>query len=440
MAAVTLPDAPESPHELEDYVAALFQSAGFFVEKNIIERDSHTEILELDVVATNYDEDIPFSVLAEVKSGQWGFPDLFKLIGWMKYLQIPQGAFFVSESEKEPAFVERKVTPLDVKFIYLDDFAESRKRFATAGFPTVSDPLLLKVWRYAYLIERTLIDRLRRHKNACPSSEEPATAMGYHNLINNGIFFVNDIRDRLNQLYNAYWEHPKLSLGLALEMDGREFDPNGRYTESTHFREAMLDGTHDPVQACFYLEHRARLSILKTAIDWVCLSEQGSAPTIPGAGSNMASDWLLPSSFRNGLDTIKNDPYFKRYALFWQVFLWGFGGFYLEDRKDIEFGWLAKQTGIPVEEIPRALRVFDVLFPLPSDSWLKQTGPTHCKIVKLVPAAFRGLGVNHRFWRYRYKTVEDFRYDDHTVDDLIGWKKNVYELLVPVQSTKEGHN
>ena len=435
MAAVTLPDTPESPHELEDYVAALFQSAGFFVEKNIIERDSHTEILELDVVATNYDKDIPFSVLAEVKSGKWGFPDIFKLIGWMKYLQIPQGAFFVSESEKEPAFVERKVTPLNVKFVYLDDFAESTKRFTKAGFPTVSDPLLLKVWRYAYLIERRLIDRLRIHKNACSLCEGPSTAMRYHNLINNGIFFANDIRDCLNQLYDAYGKHPKLSLGLALEMDGRKFDPNRRYTESTHFREAMLDGMHDPVQACFYLEHRARLSILKAAIDWVCLSEQGGAPAIPGVGSNMASDWFLPLSFRDGLDRIKHDPYFKRYALFWQVFLWGFGGFYLEDRKDTEFGWLAEQTGIPVEEIPRALQVFDVLFPLPNDSWLKQAGPTRCTIVKLVPGAFRGLGVNHRFWRYGYDTVYDFGYKDYTVNDIMKWNKNVHDLLAPSEST-----
>ena len=437
LAAIMLPDKPQSADALEDYVAALFQSAGFFIEKNIIERDSHTEILELDVVGTSYDNDVPFSILAEAKSGKWGFPDIFKMIGWMKYLQIPQGAFFVSETAKDPDFVEQKMASLNLKFVYLNDFAKSTERFKETGFPPVRDPLLLKVWRYAYLIERKLIDRLRVHKNACSSCEGPSAAMQYHNLINNGIFFVNDIRDRLNQLYKAYQEHPRLSCSVALEMDCGEFDPNGICTGSTHFGEAVFDGKHDPVQASFYLEHRARLSILKAAIDWVCLSEQGSAPAIPGTGSNMASDWLLPSSFRDGLDRIKKDPCFKRYALFWQVFLWGFGGFYLEDRKDTEFEWLAEQTRIPVEEIPKALQVFDVLFPLPSDSWLTKAGPTHCKVVKLVPSAFRGLGVNHRFWRYGYDSVEDFGYKDYTVNDIMKWNENVHDLLAPSDSKNE---
>jgi len=147
------------------------------------------------------------------------------------------------------------------------------------------------------------------------------------------------------------------------------------------------------------------------------------------------SDWLLPVSFREGLNQLKKEPYFERYALFWQVFLWGLGGFYLENRKDTEFDWMAKQTGIPVEEIPRALQVFDVLFPLPQGSWLTQAGLTQCKIIKLVPGAFRGLGVNQRFWRYGYTRVEEFEYKNRTADDLQIWSKNVYDLLAPLQPT-----
>lgn len=429
MAAIMLPDAPKSPHELEDYVAALFQSAGYFVEKNIIERDSHAEILELDAVATSYNEAIPFSVLVEAKSGDWHFADMFKIVGWMQYLHITQSAFFVSKSEKDPALVMQKVTPLGMNFICLDNFANSTVQFREVGFPEIRDSLSLKVWRYAYWIERKLIDVLRDYKKQCPLYEGPATAISYHNLINNSLFFENDIHERLIKLYNAYEEHPRLSCGVALEMNGERFDPNGNCTGSDHFNEAVLHGEHDPLQACFYLEHRARLSILKAAIDWVCLGEESLARATPGSESTKASHWLLPSSFRNGLNSIKNNSYFKRYALFWQVFLWGFGGFYLEDRRDTEFKWLAEQTGIPVEEIPKALRVFDVLFPLPSGSWVTQAGPTHCRIVRLVPAAFRGLGANHRFWRYGYDSVYNFGYKDYTVKDIMRWNENVHDLL-----------
>jgi len=91
--SVTLEDFPKSANELEDYVAALFQSARFFVEKNIEER----ELLELDTVATSYEGSIPSLFLAEATTGDWGFADIFKLIGWMRYLDIKKGNLFVSK-------------------------------------------------------------------------------------------------------------------------------------------------------------------------------------------------------------------------------------------------------------------------------------------------------------------------------------------------------
>ncbi|MCK4394287.1 hypothetical protein KAX17_15410 [Candidatus Bipolaricaulota bacterium] len=238
MPAVTLSNVPSSPHELEDYVAALFQSAGYFVEKNILERDTHTDILELDVVATSYDEDIPSLVLAEAKSGTWHFADIFKVIGWMKYLGIPKGAFFVSKEigDKDPDFVREKIAPLDVSFVHLKNFSDSAKYFREAGFPEVQDPVLLKVWRYAYWVERELIDRLRAYKKTNPSRSGVSASMMYHNLINNGIFFVNDIRDRSNQLYKAYGAHPRLSCGEETSGSETSQKPRGQETSGSDLR------------------------------------------------------------------------------------------------------------------------------------------------------------------------------------------------------------
>jgi hypothetical protein len=67
------------------------------------------EVLELDIVATDYGSEERRSVLAEVKCGGWGFPDLFKLVGWMQYLGIEYGAFFISKSaHKDIATVKAK--------------------------------------------------------------------------------------------------------------------------------------------------------------------------------------------------------------------------------------------------------------------------------------------------------------------------------------------
>ena len=81
-AAAELADIPKSANELEGYVSALFHASGYFVEKNITERD-FTEILELDAVATStsYEADPPSSTIAEARSGGWGFSDIFKVVG-----------------------------------------------------------------------------------------------------------------------------------------------------------------------------------------------------------------------------------------------------------------------------------------------------------------------------------------------------------------------
>jgi hypothetical protein len=431
MGTVKLSDEPKSPHELEDYVAALFQSARYFVEKNIIERD-FTEILELDTVATTYEESVPYWVLAEAKSGDWGFPDIFKVIGWMRYLEAKRGALFVSKeiSGKDPASVQKKVAPLGVSFVHLGDFSDATDRFRAAGFPEISDPLRMVIWRYAYWIERRLIDKLRAIAKTDPSRRGPSVALEYHSLVNNGIFFVKDVRERLSDLYDAYKAHPRLSLGLAVEMGGGEFDPEAEDPKNVLIREAILYGRHDQLQGCFYVEHRARLAILKAAIDYVCLNEAGLLPTPLGGKIDFKELMfsILPHTFHEGLKELKGYPSFKRYALFWQVFLWGFGGFFLEDRKDMEFEWLAEHTGVPAEEIPIALKAFDLLFPI-AEGWITQAGPSKCMIVKIVPAAFRGLGAFHRLRRYELKDYRDFGYTDYTKKDLVEWNNATYALL-----------
>ena len=100
------------------------------------------------------------------------------------------------------------------------------------------------------------------------------------------------------------------------------------------------------------------------------------------------------------------------------MFLWGFGGFYLKDRTDQEFARLAEQTGIPFEEIPNALRAFDILFPLGTGNpWLIAPGPSHMITVKMMPFALQGIGAIHRL---RWYGAEDYAlgYKDHTGNDL----------------------
>jgi len=106
--------------------------------------------------------------------------------------------------------------------------------------------------------------------------------------------------------------------------------------------------------------------------------------------------------------------------LFWQVFLWACGGFYLRDRERDEFAWLSELTGVPVQEVPRALTVFDTLFPI-KGSWLKDAYSSQCRFVMLVPTPMQGIGAYHRRRRHGLEDFEGLGYGDFTIRDLVKW-------------------
>jgi len=113
----TLPDVPQGK-ELEDYVAALLQCADYFIEKNIIQGGC-AEVLELDMVATCYVGGAPKRLLFEVKSGDWGFSDIFKHLGWKTYLGQGKidSAYFVAtglSADKPVGFFREKCEQLGI--------------------------------------------------------------------------------------------------------------------------------------------------------------------------------------------------------------------------------------------------------------------------------------------------------------------------------------
>jgi hypothetical protein len=414
MARVALPSVPAAGRELEDYVAGLFQAAGYFVERGIHER-SITDVLELDAVATSYESPVPTSILVEAKGGRWGFPDVFKIVGWMHYLGISKGGFFVREAASKDltSEVHRKVAPLGVSLVDLADFRDPVQRFKAAGFGTIRDPRMTGLWRYSFWVERNLLERLRARRRELPEAKAPAAVLAYHDLIHDHVFFIKDEAERLGLLYGAYRDHPKLSLALAIELGG-----GAEAARSTTLAEAIAQGKHPALQASLYIEHRARLSILKATIDLLCRS-----------GDPLQRALGLPATFREGLRALRGRPSFRRYALLWQVFLWSFGGFYLADRADEEFRWLSEQTGIPASEIGEGLAAFDDLFPLSEGSWITQLGSTNLRIVKMVPMPFRGIGALQRLRRYRVRTYEKLGYTDYTARDLSRWHQSTVALL-----------
>lgn len=420
--AIHLPDVPEAGPGLEDYVAALFQASGHYVEKNLIQRDPE-EVLELDVVATDYSAEEPFSTLVEAKGGAWGYPDAFKMVGWMAYLGMKRGALFVKKADKDLDAVNERITTLGLKVIMLDDFSKATDTFSDAGFGTKADDVLVTLWRHSFNRERHLTKLVQAQKKSMQDRKGPAAALDYQRLTNDGTFFARTPRESLDILYNAYKEHPKLTLAAALELDGLPFDPQVGATTSPKLIEAMRQGNHPLLQACMYTEHRARIALLKAAVDYCCAHPDGPPRLQPG----QVLDWeallyvALPTSFQDALLWLRKQPTFKRYALFWQQFMWGWGGFYLEDRVEQEFVWMSKYSGIPEAEIPTALEAYDRFFP--AGGWLVAPGATDARRVKMTPMLFHGIGAHHR--RQEYNVKEGFSELNcksfYTAKDLASW-------------------
>jgi hypothetical protein len=410
--AAELSDLPATPNELEDFVAALFQASGHFVEKNI-----HADELELDLVATNYREDPPLVTLGEAKSGGWGYGELFKLVGWMRYLDIDGGALFCQSvpADKDLGRVQQLFKPLGVAVANLADFADPVAVFREAGFPEIAQTGEVTQWRWVHAAERMLIDKLIQTKKSA-SKRGPAAVLRYHRLVNDGIFFERSIRGRLVALYEAYQSHPRLALSCACELDGKPFDPAVPFgTKSPKLGDALLKGEHLLLQTAFYVEHRARLAILKSAIDLSCRRPKLIKRLL---GGQIASPF--PATFDEGLRWLVARPTYRQYARLWQVFLWSWGGFYLMDREEQEFEWMAQQSGVPRAEIPEALTAFDQFFPI-GDSWLAAPGMTMARRVKMMPAMFHGLGAYHRSISYGIDEYADLGYGDYTGRDLAKW-------------------
>lgn len=432
---VELSEVPSDPDELEDYVAALFQCAGYFVEQNIKESDRNEQgtlhVLEMDVVATSYAEDPPLTVIAEGKSGDWGLADVFKLLGWLTYLGLDRGGFFVRRDwhkEKEELIRER-FSRFSTCVVSIGRERDDFTAFEKAGFGTVRNAAIFDHWRFVFRAMRRLTAELGSAIKSNVAADGARAAKKYHSIVNDELFFEPDVKKRLSRLYAEFGNHPKLARAVANELEGNSFTGDATAAAHKRFSNALFEGADPLIQAALFVEHRARLAILRTAVDYMLAGEPSADEIFD----------VLPSTFRKGFQVLKSEhEFFRHYPTVWQIFLWGLGGFYLNDRKDFEFAHLAELSGLPICEIPRALTAFDILFPMQGNkAWLVSPRTASCTVVLTFPMPLRGLGANYRKILYGAKEYGEFKYSDRTLDDLGRWHNCGYNLLKGVEAQCE---
>jgi len=367
--SVSLPDLPKGK-EFEEYISAFFQCGGFYTERNIIERDVE-EILELDVVATNYDEKWAKSLIIEVKSGGWGFYDIFKIKGWLDYLVYKEGLLITNKPKENPSFYENKAKEIGVNLIQIDNLQKAAEILNEIVPNCKLDETDFKTWRFSYWVERNLLQELKnRKKKFYPDKLRYQRLDEYYFSLNSGIFFSKNIVRRVHQLFEIFLKFPHISAKCGNECVGNNFDDECDALPKELYEDTYYKCTYNDIQISTFIEHRARLALLKNAIDYKLNKgkPKDSQRDAFGFDYEKALLDLLPTSFKNGMKQLEKHKYFYKYPVFWQWFMWIFGGFILKDYEEKEHAILSQKSGIPIKEIPNAFESYQILFPQ-NDGW-----------------------------------------------------------------------
>ncbi|ANE40849.1 hypothetical protein JM64_01620 [Fervidobacterium ngatamarikiense] len=415
-----------SGKDFEDYVAALLQVSGAFVERNI----SGGDILELDIVATNFlNEESSETTIVEVKSGDWGLTDAFKLKGWMEFLGKEKGLMVYSRHFGKTMGIEKvrsRLAKIGVELRNVSNDLDDWERAMSSLKLQRNDKICkydIEIWTKSYKLERKVIEclnSLKKGTSNCKFTNQDSSPNcakdihDYYNTVNNKVFFLEDNVEKLNELYKdhsskGYRLSERCMAGLQRDTSEKRSIPHELFDQTFYNCEFNI------LQISTYVEHKARLSILRTATELLI-------------NSSLKDFAKLPGSLSKGMSRIRSEKYFYLYPTFWQWFLWAFGGFILKERENDEYKILSDKTGLPVEEVKNAMEVYNKLFPIRGGKkWLVDLSDRdgyeqkiELKQVILFPCVLRGLGVLYRTYLYGEPgNVESIAISDpHTLDYL----------------------
>ena len=436
MPTVRLPKLSKGK-EFEEHISAFFQLGGNYIERNIIEKESKgKEVLELDIIATDYSSHPPEIKLLEVKSGDWGFPDIFKVRGWMDYLNIDNGIIIASKGKENVDFYKEKAKGLNIDLVVIPNSSEPKKILSELINNITIEDVDITTWRYSYWVERNLLKRLNQKKKSHPDKKRFKVLSDYHFEVNSGIFFTQNIIQKVDTLYTSFQKFPRISAKCGNELIGNTFDNEYDEVPKKIYDDTYYNCSYNDIQISTFIEHRARLAILKNAIDYKLYKDAGDLSKTENTyekilGFNISSLDLLPSSFKEGLNKISKHKYFHKYPVFWQWFMWVFGGFILKDYEDKEYEALSRKTGIPIEEIPNALEAYQILFPR-DDGWFIDLSPnSNIKMMKMFPVPFMGIGAFYRKLIYtKSRKLKHLNLSGiYTLQNLIKWYNLTKKVL-----------
>lgn len=428
--SISLPKIPKDK-EYEDFIAAILQSCGYYLERGIIHRIKQ-DVLELDIVSSKFSRENVERTISEIKSGGWGLPDIFKVRGWMDYLNLGKASFIVQQPNQTMEASKSIASKINVMLINNQDLDCSELFSAYSIEKEEIADEIVESYRYAFALESKMI--LYLHSRVKSDSKKIGFQMleKYLFEINSNSFFVDAPVDRIKKLFEAYVENKNITARIAEEIESGSYPDSGDglVINKNQFNKLFYEAKDKSIlYVALYAELLARIAILKSCIEDILIGK-------PESFLDRLKHFTLPANIRDGLQELQKEPYSYLYPYFWQVFVYLFGGFILNDKKDIEYKLLSSITKIPVEAIPSAFNAFDKLFPLgEGKSWIIQQPHTQISVMQFFPLPLSGIGANFR--RISYKKANDDSYENlskqlttgYTINDIIKWNNLAYNFL-----------
>lgn len=420
-------------YDYEDYICAFFQSGGLYVERSIIHREAE-EILELDIITTDFLPQSTVRKLVEIKSGKWGFNEIFKVKGWLVYLDINDGIFIVKKQRNSFGYFEKKSKDLSITLIDNSDLTKTNDCLEEF-LHQKADEKEIETLRFSYLLERKLLKKIKDIKKQNPKNQGYQNLDDYFFKVNSGSFFSNNPIKRIKQLFEVYLKYKNLTAKICYELEKGVYSDDIEELSRSGFSKLFYKAENSPLQISLYIEHIARVTILKSCTEHLIKNHKESF----GEENFIESiDYLsIPGTIKKGLDELVKEPYFHRYPVFWQFFTYVMGGFILTDLREKEYKYISENTGIPVEYIPDAFESYNKLFPKKS-GWMYNLPKSNIEWHRFFSIPFCGIGANHRRFLHlshleekeqTYDNLKELINGDKTMSDLSKWNNLGYEIL-----------
>ena len=446
---VRFPDIPKD-HYYEHYLSALIALSGRFVERSVVQRGEE-EILELDIVSTVFDDTDFEKAIIESKGGKkWGFPDIFKVRGWMDYLDMKNAFFIVQDTTEKNIEYKRKIAN-DLGICLLSNAQTDQKHlndkeiedsFGKIEFESRASAL--SNLRYAFCLEDMMIGnllRLEREESAKNGYTGYQKLSQYIHVIHNVSFFEADPLNRISRIFQIFTENKNITAGIINEDDvfGYPESTDGLTIPREVFNNLFYRMQEfSPLYIALHAELMNRLLVIKSCVEYILLKKQ--TPKQEGLAGMLQRlrEFQLPENLREGVSALEKKTHFYLYPFFWQIYVYLFGGFVLLSHKEKEYSLLSSITGVPVAEIDDALSVFDLLFPLQGESWHHVPGKHQLSLLKLFPIPLRGIGGNFR--RQIYSNDDEKTFEglnaalrlpagDYTFNEMVKWNNLAYSVL-----------